>query len=196
MKVRKVILYCLAAAVGLAFVYEYGWAQADDAQKKGGIGIVSIRKIFNQCKRNVKYREEAVAEQDKVLAELDKLSKEIDADKAGLKVLKSGSEDHIKLMKEVLTKQANFQAQEEFAKQQFSLKDQRWTEQLYQDILRVTKEVAKAKGLDIVFGVEEPEIPAASANELMLSIRTHTVLYSGGCIDISDDVLAMIDSEK
>lgn len=160
------------------------------------VGVVSIRKIFQDCKKNARYREETAAEQNKVISELERLSKEIEAEKAGLATLKTGSSDYMALMKEIFLKRASLQAQQEFHKQQLSLKDQRWTEELYQEILQITRQVAEQKGLGLVFEKGEVELPALSANELMLTIRTHKLLYGGGCLDITDEVMARLDKEK
>ncbi len=142
MKIKVLVLSCLVGAVILAFVYENGPAEAKAARPTYKVGIVSIQRIFRECKKNEKYRTEANEEQSRVLAELDKLAKEVEAEKAGLRTLKTGSSDHLALMKGILEKQANLQAQQEFHKQQMSLKDQQWTEQLYQEVLRETGEVA------------------------------------------------------
>ena len=197
MKIRTaIVLSCLIGVVVLSLSHEYSRAGSKADISRPKIGVVSVRKIFDQSKRSIRYRQEAVAERDKVFVELEKLSKEIEAEKAGLKTLKTGSSDHLALMKEILEKQASLQAQQEFYKQQTSLKDQRWTEQLYKDILRETNEIAEQKSLDLVFEKDEIELPASSANELMLTIRTHKLLYSGGCLDISDEVMASVDKEK
>jgi len=199
MKIKGMILSCLIGAVVLFILMprgEYSRAESKADKPCLNIGVVSIRKIFQDCKRNDKYVEEATAEQDKVVAELEKLSKELEAEKAGLKTLKAGSSDHLALIKEILTKQASLQAQQEFHKQQIALKDQKWTEQLYKDILRETSEVAEQKGLDLVFEKDEIELPASSANDLMLTIRTHKLLYSGGCLDITDEVMARLDADN
>ncbi|GAF74646.1 unnamed protein product, partial [marine sediment metagenome] len=135
-------------------------------------------------------------EQDRIIAELQRLSKDIEAERAGLRTLKEGSSDHLALMREILTKQASLQAQQEFHKRQMEFKDQRWTEELYKDILRITGEVAEQKGLDLVFESDEIELPAPSATELMMTIRTHKLLYSGGCLDITDEVMARLDAEE
>jgi len=42
----------------------------------------------------------------------------------------------------------------------------------------------------------EPELPAASSNELMLTISTHKVLFNSGCEDITDAVMAKIDAAE
>ena len=203
MKVRTIVSSCLLGTIVLAMCAEFDWAslKADIATSKtraaqSSIVFVSIRKIFDESKRSIRYRQEATAERNKVFAELEKLDKEIEAEKAGLKTLKTGSSDHLALVKEILEKQANLQAQQEFYKQQMSLKQQRMIEDIYRDILRVTGEVAQQKGLDLVFEKSEPEFPASSANELELTMGTHKLLYSGGCLDISDEVMALLDANN
>ena len=197
------ILSFVAGLIILSASHEHGraaWGKQKEKKEQVAksslkIGLVSIRKIFEGCKRNAQYRKEAAAEQEKIINELQELQAEIEADKAGLKTRKQGSTDYQALLKEVLTKQAGFQAQQEFYKQQLGAKDKRWTEQLYSDILKVTGEIAKQKGLELVLQRDEPELPAQNVEGLMTTIRTHKVLYGGGCIDISDDVITQMDSE-
>jgi len=160
------------------------------------IGVVSVEKIFQDCKRSVKYREETIAERDRVNAELGKLKAEIDAGKEGLRTLKVGSSDYMTLMKEVLTKQANLQLQQTFYEQQRALKEQKMVEGLYKDILQETSEVAKQKDLDLVFERSEPELSAPSAKDLTVTISTHKLVYSGELLDITDEVMARLDSEE
>jgi len=157
------------------------------------IGVLSVQKIFQDCKKNAEYRKEIIAERQRLLSELDALQKEIEAAKAGLKTLKIGSDDYVARTKQILEKQANFQANQEFYKMQLELKDQKWTEQLYLDILRATEEIAKEKQLDLVLEKSEVEFPAAGANDLMLTIRTNKLLYSAGCLDISEEVMNKLD---
>ena len=158
------------------------------------IGVVSVPKIFQDCKRTVRYKEEAVAEWQRVNAELERLKAEVEAESEGLKTLKTGSSDYMALMKEVLTKQANLQVQQTFYEQQRVLKEQKMVEGLYKDILRETGEVAKQKGLDLVFERSEPTLPALSPAELERAMGTHKLLYGGGCLDITGEVIARLDS--
>jgi len=160
------------------------------------IGVVSIRKIFRDCKKSAKYRQEAMRLRQEADAELVKLDNDIKAQRAGLKTLQRGSESYMVQVKGILEKQANLQAQQEFYKQQLALKEQRITEDIYGDILRITGEVAKQKGLAFVFERSEPELPALSPTELELSMGLHKLLYSNGCIDISDEVMTRLDSEE
>ena len=129
-------------------------------------------------------------------AELDKLSKEIEAHRAGLKILKVGSSDHLAKLKQILEKQGAYEAQEEYQLQQKKVKYQRWIEALYVDILRETSAVAKKRSLDLVIAKDEVEFPALSVDSAMLAIRTHKLLYSDGCLDITDEVMAQLDAEE
>jgi Skp family chaperone for outer membrane proteins len=175
------------------FEYSQGVSQQKDTI---AIGVVSIRKIFQECKRNVEYRKGAKEEEEKIIAELEQLKAEISAAEAGLKTLKTDSPEFVSRRKELMTKQACLQAQREFYKDQLELKDKRWTEDLYNDIIKITETVAKEKGLDVVFEKDEVILPAESTNELMLAIRTHKLIYSGGCVDISGDVMKRLDTEN
>jgi chromosome segregation ATPase len=131
-------------------------------REKVKAGVLSIRKIFRECKKSAKYRQETNAERQRIEAELNKLDSEIKAQQAGLKTLKRGSENYMVQVKEILEKQGSLKAIQEFYKQQMSSKEQ--------------------------------ELPAMSPTELELSMGMHKLLYSGGCVDISDEVMAILDS--
>ncbi len=211
MKIKTVVLTCLAVSAALLMTDGFSWAGSKGtpttkicafgnpktASGQGvKIGVVSILKVFQNYKGNEKYRQSAAAAQDRDEAELEKLSKEIEAEEAGLRTLKVGSDDHLARVKQIITKRADLQARQEFYKQQAVLKEQQWTEKVYKDVLRITAEVAKKKGLDIVLERDEPEFPLSNYTELMTVISTHKVLYSDGCVDISDEVTARLDAEQ
>jgi len=159
------------------------------------VAVLSVRKVFQECRRSADYRKEAIADQDRVLAELDELSKEIEAERAELAALKENSSDYLARAKALFEKQANYQARQEFYKQQMEFKDQLWTKELYQDILRTAGEVAKDRGFDLVFREDEIDFSETNINELGLAMRSHKLLYSAGCPDISDEVIARLDAE-
>ncbi len=193
MKLRPIVVVGLMTLLFVLFGTWHGLPARGDTAKTAvppclKIGVVSARKIFQDCKRNAKYRQEFTAEGDKMEAELEKLSREIDADKAGLKTLKPGSPDYSNLMKELFEKRGQLQAKQEYFKQLMDMRQQTVLEQLFKDVVQATAEVAKGKGLDLVFEKSEPEQPG--------DIGTQKVLYSAGCEDITDAVLAKIDANS
>jgi len=166
-------------------------------EKKGfKIGVVSVRGIFESCQRSDKYKKETIERRRKMEAELEKLSMEIEADKAGLATLKQDSDDYSMQVRQIMLKQAQVQAQKEFYERNMVVKEQRMIEKLYADVLKAVSEVAQAKELDMVFEKSEPEFPATNGNDLTLTISTHKLLYSKGCIDITSEVIASIDKVK
>ncbi len=195
MKVKTMVLSCLTGVVILAMGYEYSQAQPKADTSSSKIGTVSILKVFRDSKRSDAHRTEFNAEQSKIIAALKILSKEIEAKEAGLRALKPESSDYLAQRKDLIDKQARLEAEQKFFKEQAILKQYKLSKELYQDILRITSELAEQKGLDLVLKKDEIDLLALSVNEISETVRTHKVLYSGGCVDISDEVVARLDKE-
>lgn len=160
------------------------------------IGVISIRKVFQNCKRNGKFRAESKVEQDKAIAELQQLRAEIKAAEAGLETLKPGTKDYLDLAQSLAQKKAALPVRQDYYENQFAAKDKNWSEQLYKDILDSVKKVAQNKNLALVFEKDEPEFPYERADELMLTVRTNKLLYSRDSIDITGDVTTLIDANS
>ena len=195
MKIRTMVLSCLAGVVIMAMGYEYSQAQSKGDTPSSKIGVVSILKVFRECKSSAAHRNELLAEQNRIRAALQTLSKDIEAQEAGLKALKPESSDYLAQRKVLIDNQARLEAEQKFYKEQGILKQYKWSKELYQDILRITSELAEQKGLDLVLKKDEIDLLALSVNEISETVRTHKVLYSGGCVDISDEVVARLDKE-
>jgi len=193
MKIKTMMLVCLMGLVVLLLGHEFTSAQSKVGTSSMKIATVSIRRIFLNCKANDRYRADALAEQPKITAETDMLRKEIAAQEAGLRALRPGSADHLSQYKELLEKQDALERHQKFSAQQRVLQDRLWTEQLYEETLRIVKQLAQEKTLDLVFERDEPEFPVPSPDELMMTLSTHKVLYSG-CPDVTDEVLARLDA--
>lgn len=197
MKTQKAIVIGLIAAIIVGAIgYENLFAEAKPAAGPAKIALVSVRSVFQNCKKNADYKTKMNAEQDKIIAELEKVNKEIDALQADLKTRKSGSDEHLKLIKDISEKKAYLEGQKNFYQEQFKVKDQQWTEKMYLEILDVVGRIAKDKKVDLVLEKDEVELPAASATELMLIIRTHKVLYFNEDLDMTNEVLAAVDAQQ
>jgi len=196
MKIKTAILGCLMGTVALLLVHEYSMAQVKTNDTVLPIGIVDVRRALRECKATTKYRERTNAENSKMDAEEQQLTREIQALAAGLRALKQGTSDHLAQYKEYLQKQNDLKTLQEFNPQQKALKHQQWTQELYKEILRLTKVLAAEKGLSLVLGSDEPEFPIQRYEELAMTLSTHKVLYSNGCLDLTDEVIAELDKEE
>lgn len=198
MKIKTIVLCCLAGVVVLAMAptsNKRGQAQPKADFPSSKIGTVSIMKVFRDCKSSAAHRSELIAEQSRARAELEKLSVQLQAEEAGLKALKQDSSDYLARRKEIIDMRANMKAQDDFSKEQIILKQYKWSKELYQNILLIISELAKEKGLDLVLEEDEIDLLTLSVNEISQTIRTNKVLYSGGCIDITDEVMARLDNK-
>jgi Skp family chaperone for outer membrane proteins len=211
MKAKTMFLGCLAGVVILAMGYPDGDNRDSRTQLASAkaeavagpkanepalkIGVVSIGRALRNCKATVKYRERVTAENGEMDIEEERLSKEIQALAAGLKALKPGSSDYMARYRELLQKQGELKALQEFNPRQKVLRDLQWTQGVYKEILRITKELAAEKGLDLVLGADEPTFPIQRYDELMMTLSTHKVLYSDGCVDLTNEVVARLDKK-
>jgi Skp family chaperone for outer membrane proteins len=202
MKAKVIAIGCLIGLLVLSCSYVAGASKPKSKDEpvggtKSRLGIMSVRKIFQTCKRNETYRQRAKAEQDKAIEELQQLRKDINAAEARLEALKPGTKDYLDIAQELAQKKAALPIRQSYYEQQFTQKEKGWTEQLYKDTLSSVGKVAEEKGLEMVFEKDEPEFPFERADELMLTIRTNKILYSSsGCVDITDDVMARIDANS
>ncbi len=196
MKIKTMFLSCLAVIITLAMGYEYSQAQQKTDTTSAKIGIVSIAKIFNNCKRSIAHKRVINAEQNKKNEELGKLSEKLKAEEAMLIALKQDSSDYLTQREKCINMRVSLEAQQTINKEQTILKQYRWRKRFYQDILQITSDLAKQKGLDVVLEKDEIDVPALGVNELNQTMITHKVLYSGGCVDITDELIARLDKEK
>jgi Skp family chaperone for outer membrane proteins len=193
MKAKSIIVMVLVIVLS-GFIVSTGADKTSD-NKCLKIGVVSVRKIFQDCKRNAKYKQDMSAERVQMEDELDTMSKQIEIGKNSLKKLKPGSADYLAGMRDILEKQGTLQARQEYYKRQMDMREQAIIEKLFKDVMAATAEVAKAKGLDLVLERSEPDLPASNSNDLTLVISTHKVLYnSPACEDITDAVMAKVDA--
>jgi Skp family chaperone for outer membrane proteins len=102
------------------------------------------------------------------------------------------------LLKELMMKQSQLEAQKEFFQQDFTIKDLRSKETIYRKILEAVTKVAQEKGLDMVLSrddnyLNQPESasnpPAQNPTEFILTTKTHKLLYFNKDIDITTEVL-------
>ncbi len=194
MKIKIMVLGLLVCMIVLLCGHAYSSAQPSEKVFK--IGVVSVERVLRDCKATAKFREQITADNKKMAAEEEKLSLEIKALSTGLQsgALKVGSSDHLAQYKEMLQKQAELDALKEFNPRQSALKQQQWTQELYRKILQTTKVLALEKDLILVLEKSEPEFPIQT--ELGMIIGTHKVIYSGGCLDITNDVIAKLDADE
>jgi Skp family chaperone for outer membrane proteins len=200
MKTRSFITVAVLAGIGLLVIgLEYSLAAKDKMPASPKIGVVSVKDVFDKSPMKADVEKELSADGEKKFAELKKLEETVEADKAALSKRKEGSEDYMQLLQTVILEQSKLDAQKEFYQQELSVKEMRGKEKIYRKILEVIATVAKEKGLDIVLSrddnyLSQPDTnpPAQSPSDLLLTTKTHKLLYFNPGLDITADVVTAI----
>jgi Skp family chaperone for outer membrane proteins len=197
---KKVTISVLVGAVALLAVLQYGYAAssapAPAASGAGAlkIGLVSIRGVFDGSKKHMLYQAQTNKRMTQVRTEMEQLSKQLDREEGDLKTtLKPGTSDYVKQYQVVLELRSKLQNQQELLKQQRMAEDKKWFEDLYQETLKAIEAIAKEKGLDLVLERTEPKFPIAS-EEVTSLLVSNKVLYGGGCVDLTNDVITRVDA--
>ena len=195
MKSKTAAAMILIGGMALSAALELGRAAPGAAGAPPKIGVVSVRNVFRGSKKHAQHSAQLMARQSQAKAKLEDLTKEIEVEEAELKTLKEGTPDHMEQLQAVFEARSKLQGQQEYIKQQQVLENKRWLEALYQETLRIVGELAKEKGLELVLERTEPEFPISS-EELMAALNVHKVLYDGGCVDLTSEVIARIDASE
>lgn len=193
MKVKTVVLSCLIGGVVLFAVHEFSFAQPTIAVPTSKIGLISVSRCLRDCKATATFGAKAKAESEQMAEAERALNDEINVLTGGVRALVPGTPDYMAQYKLLLEKQGELKAMQEFNRERRSSSQRLWAEKVYKEVLRITGDVAAGKGLDLVLERSEPEFPIPGAEQLMMTLSTHKVLYGGGCLDISDDVIAELD---
>jgi hypothetical protein len=126
---------------------------------------------------------------------LENLSRELAAEEAELKTLKPGTADHLKQLQSSIEKRGTLKSRQEYLEEELKLKGKNWLEGVYQEVLKIVAGLAREKGLDLVLERTEPDFPISS-EELVMTLNTHKALYSGGCVDLTEEVLSRFDASE
>ena len=172
---------------------QYGHAASQATPGTSRIGVVSIRDVFNGSKKHAQYQGLLAQRVSKARAHIDELNKQVDSAEAELKQTKQGTADYVTRYQAVLEARSKLQNEQEMLKAQRMAEDKKWFEDFYQEALKATDALAKEKGLDLVLERSEPKFPLAS-EEVWSTVGTHKVLYAGGCVNLTNDVIDRVDA--
>jgi len=193
MKIKTIISGCLMCVVVLFVVHEFGLAQPTAPAAASKIGLINVPRTLQGCKATATFGARAKAEGEQMVAAEKALDDEINVLTGGVRALVPNTTDYMAQYKLLLLKQGELKATQESNNRQRLLSQLGWAEKVYKEVLRITSEVAARKGLDLVLQRSEPEFPILSYDQLRMTFSSHKVLYGGGCLDITDEVIAELD---
>ncbi len=193
MKSKTMVVTAVVCLLALWATFEYTHAATAPETGSLNIGVVSVQTVISESQHQEEYRRALMSQQSQLQAQLQSRAKDIEAAEAELNTMRPGTEAYLKQLQTVLDKRGALESEQEFLKQKRSLENKEWMERLYQATLSIVDELAKEKGLDMILERTEPQFPI-SADELMATFTTHKVLYAGGCVDLTKEVIKRLDA--
>ncbi len=194
MKHSKTTILAVAVALLVSLgAYQQGKLNADSSIKPAKIGVVDVTKVLEESASNKQWQEKMQQEQTDTKNDFNQMRTEVEAIQANLKLRTPGTEDFLKLRQEMVEKGAMLDAKNKFYQDKVTFEMQRWTEELYQQLLKVISDVAKDKGLDMVIADEALLLPSPSLQDFMLTVKTRKLLYHNSQYDLTEEVLAALD---
>jgi len=195
MKNSKQVWVVIVIALVVLGAYQHGKLNAVSAVAPAKIGVVNVTNVLENCKKHKQWQEKMQAKQSEMKAQLGKMDEELKGLDANLKLRTPGSEDYLNLLQELTEKSAIADAKNKFYQDKVTAEMQRWTEGLYQEMLKVVSDIAKDKGFDMIIADELLDLPSPSLRDFMLTIKTKKMLYFNANYDLTGDVLAAMDKD-
>ena len=194
MKTKIFILICLLV-LGISFLRnEYTFAQS--SSPISNIGVVNIERVLMECDATKTYSQEVMKERQAILEEQVKIQKDILIIEEEIKnVYVAGSDEYYNKHRERAHKKEELDLQD-INLDELILKSQAWQIELYSKVMKIANEIGAEKDLYLVLSIEEPEISLESQDEFTVTLKTHKVLYSGGCIDLTDIIISRLNQLK
>jgi Skp family chaperone for outer membrane proteins len=203
MKKRNIILGVLLAVLLVVIVcIENSCASKDKSLLPPRIAVVSVRELFDNSTFKTQTEKELSDEGEKRFADIKKLEQDIEVDKNAISKLKVDSPEYMTALKALLVKQSQYEAEKEFYQQDLTLKEMHSKENIYRKILESIAEVAKEKGYNMILNrddnyLNQPESspPAQNPTDMILTTKTHKLLYYDKDYDITQDVLITLNNK-
>jgi Skp family chaperone for outer membrane proteins len=194
MKNNILILVILGALIAVCIGYDRGWAQASREIRPAKVGVVNVELVFTKSRRGIKWQDQVTADLARIRVNLEKLRKDAAAAEADMRTREVGSADYMRLMSDYLDKMGEAEAKKSYYEEEMILKGERWTKDLYNDIRSIVEKTAKLRRLDIVLVANDIELSELRMRELAGVIAKNKVLYHTDEIDITEEVIAQLDS--
>ncbi len=188
------ILALLVALIAVCIGYSRVWAQAGREIRPAKVGVVNVEQVFNKSQRGVKWQSQVAADVAKGRANLEKLRKDAAAIEADMKTREVSSADYFGLMSDYMDKLGEAEAKKGYYEEAMILKGEQWTRDLYNEIRSIVEKTAKLRRLDIVLVADEIELSELRMRELAAVIARNKVLYHTDEVDITEEVIAQLDS--
>lgn len=165
------------------------------------IATVNTAKIFGEMQETKDLRQKMDADGKAIEAEREKRKTELQELQKKRELFSEGSADFEKINKDLIQKAVEMQAWQELTKAELNRQQKTQMRNLFNKIEDAVKTVAQQKNLDLVFVDQKMELPTDSKtmeqitiDQLRGLINQRNIVYNNNRLDITNDVLALVDA--
>ena len=183
-----------AIAALLAFLLVLPVAASLGAEQKPlKIGVVNLTKVFEGYKKKQHLEEELRSVREQKTRVLRQKSDEIMRLREEIKMLELGSEERKRKESLLQQKQLDFRNFNEVTASNLLEQKLDVTRTLYEDIIKAISAYGKRENFDLIIKVQDIDTESRTLDELLYKINQHIVLYNAERIDITQDILDILN---
>lgn len=170
------------------------WAQAAP-QPTGRVACVDVLQVFSEYQKMKDVQEELKQLDERLNAEGQQRKERADALQATLDAMDRSAPTYLKKYAELLEMQIGLRTWAEAKKAHTAREIGLATDRIYRDILRVTEEIARQAGYDLVVQRERYQPMSMTPEEIEAQMQNRKVLFASEAIDITDLVLRKLNTD-
>ncbi|MBT3201204.1 MAG: OmpH family outer membrane protein [Phycisphaerales bacterium] len=194
MKSSQVMLVLLVAAVAGLMVVTHLDAQANKPVGGESIAVCNVVEVLNNCQKAKDLTADLNKERGRIEAEVKTRTAAIEAMTKELRLLEVGSAQYEQRLAESQRQAINRDAWLKFEQSKAMRMHQKFTREMYTEVQKAVKEVAKSRGFKVVLYQQRGSLRAQSTNDMRMEIAQRKVIYSDDSIDITASVLSRMNA--
>ena len=157
------------------------------------IGVVDFRRLLENYEKMKDDDREVTAKQKVLNEEVRKRSSEIQQLNARLAMHTPGSKAYTETEKQITAKRAEIETWMNTKAREMVDRQRNLVREVYHDVENASAAYAKAHGLNLVLKADRLELTATSVLELDLRVTLKKALYVSKDVDITDDLIALLN---
>jgi len=187
----------VAASAACMLLASANQAQTPPRAEPGGgtkVGVVDVERVFEECEQTQVLNRKIEAYRKKVAQEVDQREEAMKAEQAALEAFAKDSADYYKRNKEFKQKVLEYNVWKAMTTENMAESYRMWVERTYQMITAEVEAAAKGQGVQLVLVRDRLKTDVKDTQELRARIISRKVVYAEAGIDLTEKVLADLNT--
>jgi Skp family chaperone for outer membrane proteins len=160
------------------------------------IAVVNIEKVFNSYQKKTLLDEDLAQWQTARQEDLEAQAKELEILQARIENLAPGSDQRTSDEKELFEKRLRLETLRQLTFKEAEEKRLAYFREIWQDIFSVISDYGEKNGYDLILKCDEKRLDSGVFTELQYSIHRTFVLYNSSQVDISREIIHLLNAER